>query len=235
MELVSGDNLESFLDQEKNFEVYYDILVQISSALAYIHNHKLVHRDIKPSNVLIDSAGQAKLMDFGLVKKLDASIQLTQADKFFGTMSYASPEQLLGEKIDYRSDLYSLGILIYRMFSSRLPFHADSMVGIITKHLSEVPTPLAELVPNCPVRLSDLCERLLMKSPLDRNLSAMEVADIIRNMSRGPSSYYQETDSCGGSGRSPIAVAFLGTRSRIESSDRIDRTRESFCCPTDLR
>lgn len=182
MELVSGENLEVFIDKEKNFEVYYDLLIQICSALAYIHKHRLVHRDIKPSNVLIDHRGQARLMDFGLVKKLDASVQLTQADKFFGTMSYASPEQLLGEKIDYRSDLYSLGILIYRMFASKLPFQAESMAGIITKHLSAIPKPLVEVVPGCPGVLSDLCRKLLMKSPLDRTMSADDVAATIRSL-----------------------------------------------------
>ncbi|MBN1880510.1 protein kinase [bacterium] len=185
MELVSGENLEQFIDKEKNFDVYYDILIQISSALGFIHDHRLVHRDIKPSNVLVDSKGFIKLMDFGLVKNLDASIQLTQVDKFFGTMSYASPEQLLGEKVDYRSDLYSLGILIYRMFSSRLPFHGESMVAIITKHLSVVPKPLKEIVPNCSPVLSDLCDRLLMKSPLDRTLTAADVAATIRTINSG--------------------------------------------------
>jgi tetratricopeptide (TPR) repeat protein len=184
MELVTGENLEDVLKREKDHDVYYDILIQVSEALSFIHRHRMVHRDIKPSNILIDVKGQAKLMDFGLVKSMDASVQLTQANHFFGTMNYASPEQIMGEKVDFRSDLYSLGIVIYRMFSSRLPFMGDSFIALAAQHMNHVPPSLVDIAPNCPKRLSVLCDRLLKKSPWDRPASVDEVTGILESLSK---------------------------------------------------
>ncbi|MCD4653634.1 protein kinase [bacterium] len=182
MELVQGQNLAVFIEKEKCFNTYYKILIQVCDTLAYIHDHRLIHRDIKPTNILIDKSGQPRLMDFGLVKNLDATIQLTQTNKILGTLTYVSPEQIWGEDIDFRSDLYSLGIVMYRMFSSRLPFLSDSLPDLASMHLFTVPAPLSDIVPDCPALLSDLCAQLLEKSPWDRPSSAKYVADVLQRL-----------------------------------------------------
>ncbi|MBN1296676.1 protein kinase, partial [bacterium] len=184
MEWIDGDHLDAFIQSEHSLDVYYDILIQAFEALAYIHDHRLIHRDIKPSNIMITTDGQVKLMDFGLVKNLDASIQLTQAHKILGTLTFVSPEHLCGEPIDHRSDLYSMGIVIYRVFSRKLPFFAESLAGIVSQHLSSTPPRLIELVPSIPRDLSDLVAQLLKKAPWERPSSARFVADSLRTISR---------------------------------------------------
>lgn len=181
MEYVEGTDLHQLIH---TFRTYTpadrwrrceEILVDLCRALAYIHRRGLVHRDLKPSNVLIDAEGRCKLTDFGIVKDLDPSADLSASTTLVGTWAYASPEQTEGQPVDHRSDLYSLGIILFVMLTGRRPFVAKDLAGYLELHRSQtVPRP-RDLDPDVPAHLDEICARLLRKLPRDRYRSAQEI------------------------------------------------------------
>ena len=154
------------------------ILTDISKGLAYIHSHGLIHRDLKPSNVLITKQGLCKITDFGIVKSLaegDAQVSTT----LVGTWAYASPEQISGQPLDHRSDLYSLGIILYAMLTGRRPFAADNMAGYMKLHCEAPPKLPTDFIPEIPSKLEHICLKLLQKSPQDRLQAANEILEML--------------------------------------------------------
>jgi len=153
------------------------IFTQLTDALTYAHSHGIVHRDLKPANALIDSYGNIFLTDFGIAKLLEsASPRLTQTDAIMGTPAYISPEQAQGQPVDQRSDIYSLGIILYEMVTGRVPFMADTPLAIIFKHVSD-PLPLPSLIkPDIPVSIEQVILKALAKDPRDRFSTASEFA-----------------------------------------------------------
>jgi tetratricopeptide (TPR) repeat protein len=152
-----------------------EVLIDLARALSYIHQRGLIHRDLKPSNVLIDVDGVCKLTDFGIVKELDPDGDAQLSTTLVGTWAYASPEQITGGAIDNRSDLYSLGVILYTMLTGRRPFVAKDMSGYLEMHRDHTPTPPHRLVPTVPPRLDQICMRLLEKDPRNRLQSASEI------------------------------------------------------------
>ena len=181
MELVEGRDLHQEIRAwreiplEQRWRRVEEVLVDLSRALAYIHRRGLVHRDLKPSNVLVDPAGRCKLTDFGIVKDIDPSADAFVSQTLVGTWAYASPEQLSGAPIDHRSDLYSLGVILYAMLTGRRPFVAKDMAGWLLRHRDQPPRPPREHVPGAPRHLEEICLRLLRKAPRDRFQSANDV------------------------------------------------------------
>src|SRR5687768_9391837 len=151
------------------------LFTQLAGALSYAHGHGVVHRDLKPANVLIDSQGNIFLTDFGIAKILEsASPRLTQTDAIMGTPAYISPEQAQGQPVDQRSDIYSLGIILYEMVTGRVPFTADTPLAIILKHISD-PMPLPSLLkPDIPAAIERVILKALAKEPEDRFATAAE-------------------------------------------------------------
>ncbi|MEI6046794.1 MAG: protein kinase, partial [Chloroflexota bacterium] len=147
-----------------------EILAQLASALESAHRQAMIHRDIKPANILLDTKGQAKLTDFGLIKDLNAEEDLTLGGYAMGTPSYMSPEQALGEA-DPRSDIYSLGVLTYHMLAGRPPFEGTT-AEILKKHATTLPPPLEKFNPNLPPALSAVILKALAKQPEERYQSA---------------------------------------------------------------
>ncbi|MCA9488782.1 MAG: protein kinase, partial [Myxococcales bacterium] len=148
----------------------------VSRALHYIHDRKMVHRDLKSANVLVLPDDRIKLLDFGAAALLDATERITQDGEFVGTFAYASPEQLTGRALDHRSDLYSLGVLLFRLATGQRPFESDDANQLARQHLHDPPPDPAGVVPNLPRPLADLILALLAKAPTDRPASADQVA-----------------------------------------------------------
>ena len=153
------------------------VLIQVARALEYIHGRGLVHRDITPSNIMMLPDGTAKLMDFGVVKEPGGD--LTLQGEVVGTVAYIAPEQIMGEAVDARADLYSLGAVFYLMLTGRRPFNARSLSGYLEKHLNRPVRPPRELLPTLPERLNDVCVRLLAKDPADRFASATHLLHVL--------------------------------------------------------
>ncbi|MEN0062851.1 MAG: protein kinase [Myxococcota bacterium] len=157
----------------------------VSKALHYIHERNLVHRDLKSANVIVLPDDRVKLLDFGAAHLVD-SHRITQEGEFVGTFAYASPEQILAGRIDHRSDLYSLGVLLFRLATGRRPFSSRDHEQLIRQHLYEPPPDPREFVPTLPNELSDLVTRLLAKSPEDRVQTADRVATTLERLHSRP-------------------------------------------------
>jgi serine/threonine protein kinase len=148
-------------------------LAQVLSALGYVHRRGLVHRDLKPTNIMVDDQRRARLMDFGLVKPLDSGdATLTGTGKIVGTYRYMSPEQVQGKAVDERSDLYSLGVILYELLAARPPFMARDPAELWREILHERPPPLAQVNPEAEPGLARIADRLLEKEPEERFRSA---------------------------------------------------------------
>jgi eukaryotic-like serine/threonine-protein kinase len=156
---------------------------QILSALRFAHRHGIVHRDIKPHNVLVDRDGRVKVTDFGIARA--GTSQMTETGSIVGTAQYLSPEQARGGEVDQRSDLYSLGVVLYELLTGRTPFDGDTPVEIAMKHLSNVPQPPSTLRKDVPRELDMVVMRALAKEQEDRYQSADEMEADLERVLRG--------------------------------------------------
>ncbi len=181
MEYVEGHDLHYAIHtfrtllSEERWRRCEEILVDLCRALAYIHRRGLIHRDLKPSNVLLDHDRQCKLTDFGIVKDLDPDADSAISTTLVGTWAYSSPEQISGQPIDHRSDLYSLGVILFAMLTGRRPFVAKDLAGYLELHRNHAPPSPREVDPAVPAHLDEICRRLLRKHPKDRFRSAQEI------------------------------------------------------------
>jgi hypothetical protein len=187
MEFVTGGSLQQRIDEGGPIELK-ELLrmgVQVASGLAAAHAQGLIHRDIKPSNILLENElARVKLTDFGLARAVDDT-RLTQLGTLAGTPAYMAPEQARGEPMDRRSDLFSLGSVLYAMATGRAAFRGESTVEVIRRVSDADPTPVRELNPEAPEWLAEIIERLHAKDPADRFQSAGEVADLLeRHLAR---------------------------------------------------
>ena len=179
MEYVDGADLHKEIREFRDLSLadrwtrVREILIDLSKGLEHIHSHGVVHRDLKPSNILIDQAGRCIITDFGIVKELNSDDE--QSTSLVGTWAYASPEQISGQDLDHRSDLYSLGIILYAMLCSRRPFSAKNLAGYSRLHNKQPPKKPTEFIPEIPTIYEDICLKLLEKSPQDRYQSAHEI------------------------------------------------------------
>jgi serine/threonine-protein kinase len=156
---------------------------QILSALRFAHRHGIVHRDIKPHNVLVDAEGRVKVTDFGIARA--GTSQMTEAGSIVGTAQYLSPEQARGTNVDQRSDVYSLGIVLYELLTGTVPFNGDTPVEIAMKHLSTLPEAPSVKRPDIPRDLDLIVMRALAKDPDDRYQSAEEMDADLERFLRG--------------------------------------------------
>lgn len=189
-EYVDGMSLQRFLrgGARATIPQTFSALEQIAAALKRAADAGVVHRDVKPENVLLDANGTIKVVDFGLAR-LDGNVgatsaTLTRTGFAMGTPLYMSPEQARGGKIDSRSDIYSLGIVAYRMLTGTAPFSGDAPLAVILKHLNERPRPIEELRPDAPPALVALIRRMIEKKPSDRPESPDVLLDALRSARR---------------------------------------------------
>ena len=191
MEYIEGRSLAEIIRTEGPLHPQRaaEVASDIAAALAFAHRNGVVHRDIKPGNVLISPTGQVKVADFGIARALNASAEdnLTQAGSVMGTATYFAPEQAQGLPLDPRSDLYSLGVVMYEMVTGRPPFSGESPVAIAYKHVQEQPAPPRHANTNVPVPLEAVIMRLLAKNPASRYPSADDLrADLRRFLDGQP-------------------------------------------------
>ncbi len=156
-----------------------DSMLQLCQALAYIHGHGLIHRDLKPSNVMVDEDRQVRLMDFGLAKFLADDGAVTAGGRLAGTFRYMAPEQILGERLDSRSDLYSLGVILYELLSGKAPFDAPTPYELWQKVLETEPLPIVAVNPAGDFQLARIAQKLIRKEPSERFQTAEEVYEAL--------------------------------------------------------
>ncbi|HZP73980.1 MAG TPA: Stk1 family PASTA domain-containing Ser/Thr kinase [Gaiellaceae bacterium] len=187
MEYLDGRTLKELLVKNgpTPVPIAIDYARQILGALAFAHRNGIVHRDIKPHNIVVGGDGRLKVTDFGIARS--GTSQMTEAGSIVGTAQYLSPEQARGAPVDPRSDLYSLGIVLYEMLTGKVPFTGDTPVEIAMKHLSQVPDPPSKLRPNVPHDLDAIVMRALAKDPEQRYASAEEMDADLARVARGVS------------------------------------------------
>lgn len=178
MEYIQGDSLRAILDRFGGVPLRRGLewVEQICSALGEAHAQGVVHRDLKPENIVITRNAAAKVMDFGIARSLDADATATAAGMLIGTPAYMSPEQAEGKPVDARSDIYTLGLILYEMFTGRRAFEAETPVALVAKRLHETPVPPRSVEPLLPAFLAHAIEKCLEKNPKKRFQSAAELA-----------------------------------------------------------
>jgi serine/threonine protein kinase len=181
MEFIPGETLQQKLDRAGPLEVPEVLRIgrQIAEGLAAAHATGLIHRDIKPGNVLLEGGQQmVKITDFGLARTADDA-SISQSGIIAGTPMYMAPEQALGQTLDQRADLFSLGSVLYQMVAGRLPFRANSTLAVLKRVAEDTPRSNREIIPETPQWLCDIIAKLHAKDPDDRYQSAREVADVL--------------------------------------------------------
>ena len=189
MEYVDGITLKEYLKQRGGALTWKETVhfaTQILSALQHAHSKGIIHRDVKPQNIMLLADGSIKMMDFGIARFSRAQSQ-TVSDKAIGSVHYISPEQAKGERTDARTDIYSVGVMLYEMLSVSLPFDGDGAVSIAIMQISEKPKPLAEIAPQTPAGLRQITEKAMEKDPDKRYQSAQEMLAAIEEFKRNPS------------------------------------------------
>lgn len=193
MEYLDGESLTAVIARGGSIPVAEatHIIRQIAGALGAAHARGIVHRDLKPDNIYLIRRGDGstnfvKVLDFGIAKVGGASSKLTKAGMVFGTPHYMSPEQAAGQTVDHRTDIYALGVIMYEMFVGRVPFDADTFMGILTKHMFEPPKPLSEVVSGSRLgALEDITMKALQKKPELRFQSMAELVTELERVSTG--------------------------------------------------
>jgi serine/threonine protein kinase len=180
MEFVEGESLRSVLNRFGGLPVRktLDLSLQMCSGLKEAHAQGIVHRDLKPENVMIDAQGNVKIMDFGIARSMESMTRLTGS--MVGTPAYMAPEQVGGKPVDYRTDVYSLGLMLYEMFTGAPAFVADSPIAVAMKQLRESPRLPHEVEPTIPVNIERAILKCIEKEPARRFQSVAELEQVLR-------------------------------------------------------
>jgi len=201
MELVAGRTLRAMIsDGRLEAGRLLKIAVQVAEGLGVAHEHRVIHGDIKPENIIVQESGRVKLLDFGIARQAAAeTVTMTRTagssgssseGRIAGTLAYLAPEQWLGQKIDHRADLFSLGVMLYEAAAGHRPFPGPSATSLMSQILHEAPAPLGSSAPGVPQELARIIHRLLEKRPAERHQSAREaegeLAGLARALDAGP-------------------------------------------------
>ena len=181
MEYVFGQTLKQYIQQHSPLQVdrVQDIMKQLTSAISHAHQNHIIHRDIKPQNILIDPNGNVKITDFGIAMAMSAT-SITQTNSVLGSVHYLSPEQARGGMANRKSDIYSLGIVMFELLTGRLPFSGESAVSIALKHLQSETPSVRRWNPNIPQSIENIVLKATAKDPFHRYNSVEEMEDDIK-------------------------------------------------------
>jgi serine/threonine protein kinase with PASTA sensor(S) len=234
MELVDGRPLSDLIKEKGrlDYKTTIDIAKQMASALSIAHKHQIIHRDVKPHNIMITSDGVAKLTDFGIARAVSKATMVADTSKIIGSVHYFSPEQARGAYVDERSDIYSLGIVMFEMLTGRVPFDGETPVEVALKHINEdVPSP-AKLVPGIPPALDKVVLKATDKYQTERYKSADEMLEALKNVEFvtqmvGDRVFAGETDNKPRRDENLVAP--------VMSSRREDREQEMVIAPANPR
>jgi eukaryotic-like serine/threonine-protein kinase len=186
MEFIEGQDLKSLVTEKGriSFDEAAKFMEQVCSALEAAHGEGVVHRDLKPQNIMVDKQGRASVMDFGIARSVEAG-GMTMTGMVVGTPEYMSPEQVMGERVDVRSDLFTMGVIFYELLVGAMPYQSDSLQGAMFKRTREVPKPPIEVDPTVPQILSDITAKCLQIDPSKRYQSAGEILTDLRAWTGG--------------------------------------------------
>ncbi|MBR3231626.1 MAG: Stk1 family PASTA domain-containing Ser/Thr kinase, partial [Lachnospiraceae bacterium] len=184
MELIDGRPLSDIIEEQAplDYKLVIDISQQICAALAHAHKNGIIHRDVKPHNIMITTDGIAKLTDFGIARAVTNSTIVADTSKIIGSVHYFSPEQARGSFVDERSDIYSLGIVMYEMLTGQVPFDGDNPVEVALKHINEDIIPPTKLNKSVPPNLEKLVMKATDKFQTNRYKSAEEMLEDLKNI-----------------------------------------------------
>lgn len=186
MELLDGTSLKTWSRRPKLMPAkeVIAVLATVADALDYAHQQGVVHRDVKPANIMVTKDGIVKVTDFGIAKM--ASSSKTQTNVVLGTPSYMSPEQIAGKRVDGRSDIFSLGVVLYELLTGHPPFVGDNLPALLFAVSHHPPAPIHTLCPNLPPSLVEILDQAMQKEPLRRYRRAGELAEALRTCLRSP-------------------------------------------------
>jgi serine/threonine protein kinase len=180
MEFVEGESLRSVLNRFGGLppRKALGLAQQMCSALQEAHAQGIVHRDLKPENVMVDTQGNVKIMDFGIARSMDAMTRLTGS--MVGTPAYMAPEQVSGKQVDFRTDIYALGLILYEIFTGQPTFQAENAVAVALKQMREAPKPPHEIDPSIPFGIERAIMKCLQKDPANRFQSVSQLSEALR-------------------------------------------------------
>jgi eukaryotic-like serine/threonine-protein kinase len=186
-EFLSGSDLNDLISAEKPIPLHQKlrILTEVAAGLAHAHEMGIVHRDIKPGNVRVLDDGSVKIMDFGIAKLLDGTTDITKTGVTLGSASYMSPEQVCGDPVGARADIFSWGSMAYELLGGHRPFQHENLFRRLEMVVKEDPEPLGEVAPEVPASVVAVVERAMRKSPSDRFESAEELQKALEEATRG--------------------------------------------------
>ncbi len=192
LEFLTGEDLDRKIKRGEALSLgeKIRILIEVCKGLHYAHEGNIIHRDIKPANIRIQDDGSVKIMDFGIAKSLHMESHLTQTGMTLGTAAFLAPEQIRGERLDRRTDIFSLGVLMYNVFTFRKPFSGEVISAIIYSILNKEPEPIRSLIPDFPRSIEAVVTRCLAKDPAARYSTTLEVQRalerVLEEMARAP-------------------------------------------------
>ncbi|HEX9202831.1 MAG TPA: serine/threonine-protein kinase, partial [Vicinamibacteria bacterium] len=222
MEFIGGTGLEKMILSGKlPLERAASLGAQVADALDFAHKNNVVHRDIKPANIMVEAGDRVKVTDFGIAKVTDSGEHLTMTGSLLGTPSYMSPEQARGGQIDGRSDLFSLGCVLYEMLAGKRAFRGESITALIFKIITEEPPDIRDLDPGVPDEMVRIITKAISKAPEARYQTGRELAEELLALTKAastPTIRQVETPTAPGRVLSPTAAPTLASPPTLSSS-----------------
>lgn len=228
MEKIEGRTLKEIIQEEAPLtnEKILNYATQITKALQTAHIQGVIHRDIKPANILITPDDKVKVVDFGIAR-VSTEATITYTSSILGTVNYISPEQAKGQSIDSRSDLYSLGVVLFEMATGKVPFDGESPVSIAIKHIQEEPAFVSEINPDIDLNISNVIDKLLSKNPEDRYKTASNLLMDLNKIGQGHDIYFDHPQTVEGN--------VTRKQEKVKTSDHNEKPKVKYKSKTDIK